>query len=68
MTFLWVVEDGWAGGRGSVSGKEANGYRHARDNIDERLRSGERGSDMLQSFIDAGLSRFELEQEMFVET
>lgn len=43
-------------------------HRHARDNIDERLKSGERGFDMPQSFIDAGLSRYELEQEMFVET
>ena len=42
--------------------------RFARDNIHERLRSGEKGRDMLQSFIDAGLSRYQLEQEMYVET
>ena len=46
----------------------ADGCRYAHDDIEERLRSGEKGGDMLQSFIDAGLSQFELEQEMYVET
>ncbi|SPO06561.1 related to pisatin demethylase (cytochrome P450) [Cephalotrichum gorgonifer] len=43
-------------------------FGFVRDSVTERLGSGKRGEDMLQSFIDAGMSRYELEQELYVET
>lgn len=31
------------------------------------MRSGQKGRDMMQSFIDAGLSEYELQQELYIE-
>lgn len=41
--------------------------RRAHEVVERRFRDGEKGADMMQSFIDAGMSQFEVEQEMYVE-
>lgn len=41
--------------------------RRANEVVERRLKSGEKGRDMVQSFVDAGMSQFEVKQEMYVE-